>query len=67
MVLTNRNTTGSLVDVVKLTTKSTHLDWKPKKAILAPTPSSVPTAKEITKPVLIHVHFGDINSIGSGT
>ena len=40
---------------------------KPKKAILAPTPSSVPTAKEITKPIRIHVHSGDTVSIGSGT
>ena len=38
-----------------------------KKGDPCPTPSSIPTAKEITKPILIHVHFGDIDSIGSST
>ena len=66
-VRTNWNTTGNLAGVAKLTPNLTRPDLKPKKAIHAPTPSNVQTAKETTKPTRTHVHSGDIVSIGNGT
>ena len=50
-----------------LTLKSTLLDLKPKRANLALTPSSAPTAKEITKLTPMTAHFGGIASTGNGT
>ena len=67
MVLTNRNTTGSLDGAVKPMTKLTRLDSKPRKASRVRTPSSVQTAKEIIKPIRILAHSGGIASTGSGT
>ena len=42
-------------------------DLKQKRANHVLTPSSAPTAKEITKPTPMTVHFGGIASTGNGT
>ena len=67
MALTSQNIIESSVGVVRLTTKLILLDLKPRRANLALIHSSAPIAKEITKLTLSIVHFGDINSIVSGT
>ena len=67
MVLTNPNTIGNLAGVAKLTPNLILPDLKPRKAIHAPTPSNVQTAKETTKPTRTHVLSGDIVSTENGT
>ena len=64
---TNLNIIGNSVGVVKRTLKLILLDLKQKRANLALIPSSVPTAKEITKLTLTSVRSGNIASTGSGT
>ena len=64
---TNQNIIGNSVGVVRRMLKLTLPDLKQKRANLALIPSSVPTAKEITKLTLTSVRSGNIASIGSGT
>ena len=67
MALISQNIIESSVDVVRLMTKLILLDLKPRRANLALIHSSAPIAKETTKLTLSIVHFGDIDSIVSGT
>jgi len=67
MVPTNPNTTENLVGAARLTPKSTHLDWKPRKANCAPIRSNALTARVTIKPIPTNVRFGDIDSTENGT
>ena len=59
------NTIESSVGVVRVIPNLTLLDWKPRRANHVLICSNVLTAKEIIKPTLTIVHFGDITSIGN--
>jgi len=67
MVPTNPNTTENLVGAARLMPKSTHLDWKPRKANCTSIHSNALTARATIKPIPTNVHFGDIDSIENGT
>ena len=67
MVPTNPNTTENSVGAARLMPKSTHLDWKPRKANHAPICSNALTARATIKLIPTNVRFGDIDSTENGT
>jgi len=67
MVLTNLNTIENLVGVARQIPRSTHQDWKPRRANHAPTHSNVLTVGATTKLTPTNVRFGDTDSIGNAT
>ena len=66
-VHTNLNTTENLAGVAKPTPRSTHQDWKPRKASCVLIHSSVQTTVVITKPTPTCVCSGGTDLTGSGT
>jgi len=66
MVLISQIIIGSLLDVAKLTLKSTHLDLKQRRASHALTHSNVSTARELTPPTQSNAHSGNTVSTKSG-